>query len=56
MVEEAAGAAQSLQERATGLAELVSVFRLGGRQAGSSARVMAPATTAVRLTGKWETA
>jgi methyl-accepting chemotaxis protein len=56
MVEEAAGAAQSLQERATGLAELVSVFRLGGRQAGSSARVMAPAATAVRLTGKWETA
>ncbi|MGJ7917381.1 methyl-accepting chemotaxis protein [Massilia sp. LXY-6] len=30
MVEEAAGAAQSLQERATGLAGLVSVFRLGG--------------------------
>jgi hypothetical protein len=30
MVEEAAGASQSLQERATGLADLVAVFRLGG--------------------------
>jgi len=33
MVEEAAGAAQSLQERAHGLAGLVSVFRLGSRPA-----------------------
>jgi methyl-accepting chemotaxis protein len=46
MVEEAAGAAQSLQERATGLAELVSIFRLGGRKAGSL----------VRLPGNRETA
>jgi methyl-accepting chemotaxis protein len=30
MVEEAAGAAQSLQDQAAGLARLVSVFRLGG--------------------------
>jgi methyl-accepting chemotaxis protein len=55
MVEEAASAAQALQERATVLAELVSVFRLGGRQAGSLSRVTAPAGAAVRLPGKWQT-
>ena len=39
MVEEAAGASQSLQERATGLADLVAVFRLGG---GGQARPRQP--------------
>jgi methyl-accepting chemotaxis protein len=55
MVEEAAGAAQALQERATVLAELVSVFRLGRRQAGSLSRMTAPAGAAVHLPGKWQT-
>ncbi len=34
LVEEAAAAASSLQEQASGLSQVVSVFRLGGEQAG----------------------
>jgi len=50
MVEEAAGAAQSLQDRAAGLAQLVSVFRLGAQPIGPRAsadgrRALAPAGT-----------
>jgi methyl-accepting chemotaxis protein len=48
MVEEAAGAAQSLQERASGLAGLVSVFHLGGRDSGP-ARAAVPALASARL-------
>jgi hypothetical protein len=33
LVEEAAAAASSLQEQASGLSQVVSVFRLGGEQA-----------------------
>jgi methyl-accepting chemotaxis protein len=55
MVEEAAGAAQSLQERATGLADLVSVFRLGGRQAGAPSHGAAPVRAVARLAGARET-
>ena len=51
MVEEAAGAAQSLQDQAAGLARLVSVFRLGGAapaHAGLQAQAQAPRPVAVR--------
>jgi methyl-accepting chemotaxis protein len=57
MVEEAAGAAQSLQERATGLADLVSVFRLGGGKATQGPQVPARTGAAVpQLTGDWRAA
>ncbi|CAH0254917.1 Methyl-accepting chemotaxis protein III [Massilia sp. Bi118] len=56
MVEEAAGAAQSLQDRATGLAELVSVFRLGSDKALRQAARPAAGSMAPRLTGEWKSA
>ena len=48
MVEEAAGASQSLQDRAAGLAQLVSVFRLGQAPA-TGRRPSARASAAARL-------
>jgi hypothetical protein len=38
LVEEAAAAASSLQEQASGLSQVVSVFRLGGEQMASAQR------------------
>jgi methyl-accepting chemotaxis protein len=48
MVEEAAGAAQSLQQQAAGLTELVSVFRLGAQATQPAAVTHAAARTAAR--------
>src|SRR5690606_30329473 len=43
LVEEAAAASQSMQEEASNLAQIVSVFKLSGSQAGVAARASAPA-------------
>jgi methyl-accepting chemotaxis protein len=48
MVEEATGASQQLQNRAAGLAELVSVFRLGTAPASPARRGAQPASPARR--------
>jgi methyl-accepting chemotaxis protein len=46
LVEEAAAAASSLQEQAGALSQVVSVFRLGGEQAGAAPQQRAPVRTA----------
>jgi len=56
MVEEAAGAARSLQDQAAGLARLVSVFRIEGQAHGRAAPAPRPAAHAAPQLGHWSAA
>jgi len=56
MVEEAAGASRALRDRATGLADLVSVFRLASGRASQGPHAVAPAAALPRLERDWNPA